>query len=81
LKKYYEKFHSPDIKIISLEKMFRIKITNNLFLTGKIDRVDLLPKNQIEIIDYKTGRQPSEKELKESIQLSIYTLAAHDKEL
>jgi len=81
LKKYYEKFHSPNLKIISLEKMFRIKITNNLFLTGKIDRVDLLPKNQIEIIDYKTGRQPSEKELKESIQLSIYALAAHDKGL
>jgi DNA helicase-2/ATP-dependent DNA helicase PcrA len=81
LSEYFEKIHSPNLKIISLEKMFRIKVSDNLFLTGKMDRVDLLPNNQIEIIDYKTGRKPDEKELKNSIQLSIYALAATDKGL
>ncbi len=81
LTEYFKKIHSPSLKIISLEKMFRIKIADNLFLTGKIDRVDLLPNNGIEIIDYKTGRKPEETEIKKNIQLTIYAMAASDKGL
>jgi len=81
LTNYFKKFHSPKIKIISLEKFFKIKIDNDLFLSGKIDRVDLLPKNQIEIIDYKTGKKPDDKQLKKSFQLSIYAMAATDRGL
>ena len=78
---FYKKFHSSDLNIIALEKLFKIKITNNIFLTGKIDRVDSLNKNEIEIIDYKTGKKPNERELSKSLQLTIYALAANDKNL
>ncbi len=44
---------------------------------GKIDRVDVLPGGRIEIIDYKTGANiPTEKDVKEDMQLSFYALAA-----
>ena len=38
-------------------------------------------KNEIEIIDYKTGKKPNEHELTKSLQLTIYAMAANDKNL
>ncbi len=78
---FYDKFHSSDLKIIGLEKLFKIKIANDIFLTGKIDRIDEINKNEIEIIDYKTGKKPNERELTKSLQLTIYALATNDKNL
>lgn len=76
LKKFFRTFHNPRTKIIDLEKLFKIKIDGSTFITGKIDRVDAKENDEIEIIDYKTGRLPTEKELEKNIQLSIYALAA-----
>jgi DNA helicase-2/ATP-dependent DNA helicase PcrA len=45
---------------------------------GQIDRVDRLPTGGIEIVDYKTGKIESQKGVDESLQLSIYALAARD---
>ncbi len=81
LSDYYQKFHRPKIKILALEKLFKIKIDGNIFVTGKIDRVDQGEGGEIDIIDYKTGKMPQETELKKSLQLSIYALAATDKGL
>jgi RecB family exonuclease len=47
-------------------------------IKGQIDRVDRLPTGGIEIVDYKTGRIESQKGVDESLQLSIYALAARD---
>ena len=79
LKNYFDKFHSSDLKIIGLEKLFKIKITEDICLTGKIDRIDAINKNEVEIIDYKTGKKPGDRELTKSLQLTIYALASHDK--
>jgi DNA helicase-2/ATP-dependent DNA helicase PcrA len=78
LKTFFAKFHPPASSVVSLEKLFKIKIDDDIFITGKIDRVDSDPTGAIEIIDYKTGKKPDEKELKKSFQLSIYALAATD---
>lgn len=44
---------------------------------GRIDRVDKLSDNSIEIVDYKTGsNMPDEKKLKSDLQLTAYALAA-----
>src|SRR3989344_4652263 len=40
LEKYFTTFHKPEIEIVSLEKLFKIKVDDKLYLTGKIDRVD-----------------------------------------
>ncbi|MBI2051511.1 ATP-dependent helicase [Candidatus Roizmanbacteria bacterium] len=80
LTRYFKTFHNPDLKIIDLEKVFKIKV-GDITISGKIDRVDNMKRGGIEIIDYKTGKIPKEKELKENLQLSIYLLAATDKGL
>jgi DNA helicase-2/ATP-dependent DNA helicase PcrA len=75
---FFRKYHRPNAAIIDMEKVFKIKITPELTINGKIDRVDAGGKNSIEIIDYKTGKTPGEKDLKNNIQLSIYLMAAMD---
>lgn len=81
LTNFYKKFHHVNLKIIGLEKFFKIKITNDIFLTGKIDRIDRLNGNEVEIIDYKTGKKLNERELTKNFQLTIYAMAANDKNL
>lgn len=81
LKEFFQRYHPRNLKIIDLEKWFKIKIADDIFINGKIDRVDLKENNVLEIVDYKTGKKPNEKELKNSLQLAIYTLAAQDRGL
>ncbi len=81
LTKYLETIHESDVVIKNLEKLFKIKVDDKTYLTGKIDRVDEKTGGIIEIIDYKTGRRPEDRILQKSLQLSIYALAATNKGL
>jgi DNA helicase-2/ATP-dependent DNA helicase PcrA len=81
LDNYFDKYHNSSLNILGLEKLFKIKIADEIFLTGKIDRIDKLKGGEIEIIDYKTGKKPADRELTRNMQLTIYSLAAHDKNL
>lgn len=72
---FFENFHHKNINIIGLEKKFKVKVVNKISIVGKIDRLDKLEKNKIEIIDYKTGKLPEEKEIDKNLQLPIYALA------
>lgn len=76
LRNFFVKFHNQNIKILDLEKFFKIKIDNDTAIVGKIDRVDKVNNKEIEIIDYKTGKKPDDKTLSKNFQLSIYALAA-----
>ncbi|MDQ6682703.1 MAG: PD-(D/E)XK nuclease family protein, partial [Chloroflexota bacterium] len=49
-----------------------------VLVTGSIDRIDRLPPGGIEVVDYKTGRMSSQKDVADSLQLSIYALACRD---
>ncbi len=81
LKNFFNLYHKQNIKILDIEKPFKIKILSNIYLTGKIDRVDIINKDEIEIIDYKTGKKPDKKKLINNPQLLLYALAANDKNL
>ena len=45
---------------------------------GSIDRVDRLASGGIEVVDYKTGKIASQKDVSENLQLTIYALACRD---
>ncbi len=81
LKNFFETQHTTHIKPIDLEKFFKVKVKDQIFVTGKIDRVDDVGDGKIRIIDYKTGKKPDEKQLAKSLQLSIYTMAAMEPSL
>lgn len=79
LEDFFEKSFDSKVTPILLEQPFTIPITvsgKTLKIGGKIDRVDTAGDNKIEIIDYKTGRMPSRREMDTSLQLSIYAMAA-----
>lgn len=79
LSEYYDKEFSTDTKTASLEQPFTVPIMTDkgvIKIGGKIDRIDLLPDGKIEIIDYKTGRMPSKREVDTNLQLSMYAMAA-----
>lgn len=61
-----------------LEASFKIRITPTLTLGGRIDRVDTLPDGKLEIIDYKTGQSPKNRDVTKDPQLTVYALAATD---
>ena len=67
---------------IALELPFQF-VLGNLKIGGRIDRIDNIGGNKIEIIDYKTGKNTfDEKKLASDPQLNVYALAAtevHDK--
>jgi len=75
---FYQKF---DHKLVpkSLEQPFIIKVSPDLKVGGKIDRIDELKNGKMEIIDYKTGKTWEQKELDNSLQMTVYALAASDK--
>ncbi len=81
LTQFLRKFHTKDVHILDMEKLFKIKVDKKLTVIGKIDRIDKKNNQEIEIIDYKTGKMPDKTELERSLQLSIYTMAAMDKGL
>ena len=69
--------HYPQFKMpLAVEKPFIINI-EGIKLRGFIDRVDRLPSGNLAIIDYKSGYHESMKnEVEESLQLTLYQLAA-----
>lgn len=61
---------------IALELPFQFLI-KDIKIGGRIDRVDKLDEEKIEIIDYKTGdNMPDDKNLEKDLQLTFYALAA-----
>ena len=77
LRQYYKQHAGHWTMPSFIEQRFRVVIGGEV-LTGSIDRMDILPSGEIEIIDYKTGTPKSSDDLKfdDKEQLLIYQLAA-----
>jgi len=71
-KQGYQKLANP----VVLEQTFVIKIASDLKIGGRLDRVDKLKDGSIEIIDYKTGKVPSQKAIDKNLQMTVYCMAA-----
>jgi DNA helicase-2/ATP-dependent DNA helicase PcrA len=75
-------FHSSMLEaspqILEQEKAFELPLANDVLLTGRMDQVNSLGRNDVEIVDYKTGKPRKDSDARKDLQLSIYALAAKE---
>lgn len=69
---------SPVPEVLHTEEWFDVQIAGTK-LTGRIDRIDRASDGAVNIVDYKTGKARSQEDADESLQLSIYAIAAREK--
>jgi DNA helicase-2/ATP-dependent DNA helicase PcrA len=77
LKEYYEKNKDELKPPLYVEKRFHLRM-ESCSVAGLIDRVDVLEDDNVEIIDYKTGKTKGKSFANKSLQLSIYALATKE---
>ena len=65
-------------EILEQEKAFELPMENNVIITGRIDQVNALGGNDVEIVDYKTGKPKKDVDARKDLQLSIYAIAARE---
>jgi DNA helicase-2/ATP-dependent DNA helicase PcrA len=65
-------------RICEQEKRFELPLENNVIVTGRMDQVNSLGRNDVEIVDYKTGKPKKDAAAKKDLQLSLYALAAKE---
>lgn len=78
LTNFYDQAYNANIIPKGLEQLFTIRIAADLKIGGRIDRVDEFADGSIEITDYKTGKVMTQKEVDQSLQMTVYALAATD---
>ena len=69
---------SPKPTVLHTEEYFDVKV-GDIKVVGRIDRIDETATGGVVITDYKTGKAQSQEDSDESLQLSIYALAAREK--
>lgn len=68
----------PASQVLHTEESFEIKVGETV-VVGRIDRIDRRPDGTVAIIDYKTGKARDQEAADESLQLSLYAIAAKEK--
>ena len=69
---------APPPEVLHTEEWFDVQIAGAK-VAGRIDRVDRTADGNVAIVDYKTGKARSQEDADESLQLSIYAMAAREK--
>jgi superfamily I DNA/RNA helicase/RecB family exonuclease len=69
---------APMPEVLHTEESFEVNLGNTV-VTGRIDRMDRASDGSVTITDYKTGRPQSQEDADDSLQLSIYALAARER--
>ena len=63
--------------VIGTERTFEITL-GGVPVRGRVDRMDRIEGSRVAVVDYKTGTPRSEKDARDSLQLSIYAIAARE---
>jgi DNA helicase-2/ATP-dependent DNA helicase PcrA len=78
LQAFYRAIIEAAPNILVQEKGFELPLGNNVILTGRMDQVNSLGLNQVEIVDYKTGKPRKDADARKNLQLSVYAIAAKE---
>lgn len=82
IQNYFGKLYREEDVPLRLEESFSVHIGNTVF-NGKIDRIDLVAMKgdipEVCIVDYKTGKEKDEGDIKKDLQLPLYSLFAESK--
>jgi len=87
LRAFHEQYLALGPDVLSQEKVFELPLSPDLVITGRIDQINRLAegpggkgkgKKPVEVVDYKTGAEKTQKDVDKNLQLSIYALAARD---
>ena len=65
-------------EVLHTEQSFEIRVGPTT-VVGRIDRIDSRPDGTVSIVDYKTGKARDQEDADESLQLSLYAIAAQEK--
>jgi DNA helicase II / ATP-dependent DNA helicase PcrA len=65
-------------EVLETEHKFELNV-GSAKLTGRVDRMDCTGPDTVAIVDYKTGKPKSQEDADESLQLSLYAIAAKEK--
>jgi RecB family exonuclease len=83
LRAFVEKQGSSETQPLGMESAFSLDL-GEVWLEGRIDQINpLVPharegERAVELVDYKTGKPRSQKDADQSLQLSVYALAAQE---
>ena len=64
-------------EVLHTERKFDLPVAGTK-LTGRVDRMDRVGDDGVAIVDYKTGKPKTQKDADDSLQLSLYALAAKE---
>jgi RecB family exonuclease len=78
LRGFHQAALDQPLLVLELEKTFELPVENNVILKGRIDQINSLGRNDVEIVDYKTGKAKKDSDARKDLQLSIYAIATKE---
>jgi len=78
LRAFFDSFAADPPRVRDLERPFDLHMDRDVLIKGRVDLINDLGGGEVEIVDFKTGRPKDEKQIKKSLQLGIYAIAARE---
>jgi DNA helicase II / ATP-dependent DNA helicase PcrA len=75
---FHKTYSAAPADVLMQEKQFEIEMENNVTILGRIDQVNRIARDEVEVVDYKTGNPKSQKATDANLQLSVYALATRE---